>query len=182
MGDWLIKGLLAGLIVWLRPDGLTLLGPIAYVAFFSEESTTKKLRAIGLAFGGFLLGFLPYLVFNHFLAGSWWPNTFFAKQAEYAIRLEAPILSRFFLLAKLPMVGAGVLLVPGFMWVLMAVCIREELGDSICGLVVVGYTLIYAMRLPVDYQHGRYLMPAMPVFFVLGLMGTADIWRNGYAQ
>ena len=37
-----------------------------------------------------------------------------------------------------------------------------------------GYTVIYALRLPVTYQHGRYLMPAMPVFFLLGLLGT--VW------
>jgi len=35
-----------------------------------------------------------------------------------------------------------------------------------------GYTLIYALRLPVTYQHGRYLMPAMPVLFLLGLVGS----------
>ena len=175
---WLVKGLLVGLIVWLRPDGLTLLGPIAYVAFLTETSYAKKLRAIGLASGGFLMGFLPYLVFNHFLAGSWWPNTFFAKQAEYAIRLETPILSRFFLLAKLPVVGAGVLLVPGFVRVLWWSVTQKHWVIQSAGLWWVGYTLIYAMRLPVDYQHGRYLMPAMPVFFVLGLMGTTEIWRK----
>ena len=177
-GGWLYKGLLVGVIVWLRPDGLTLLGPIAYVAFLTEENYAKRLRAIGLALGGFLLGFLPYLVFNHFLAGSWWPNTFFAKQAEYAIRLESPILSRFFLLAKLPVVGAGVLLLPGFVRMLWRSISEKNWIVQSAGLWWLGYTLIYAMRLPVDYQHGRYLMPAMPVFFVVGLMGTTDIWRK----
>jgi len=32
-----------------------------------------------------------------------------------------------------------------------------------------GYLLLYALRLPVVYQHGRYVMPAMPVFFLWGL-------------
>lgn len=175
---WLWLGLLVGLIVWLRPDGLTLLGPIAYVVFLAEESFTKKLKAIGLALGGFLLLFLPYLVFNHLLAGSWWPNTFFAKQAEYAIRLESPLFSRFFLLAKLPIIGAGVLLLPGFVRVLWRAVSEKNWAIQSAGLWWFGYTMIYAMRLPVDYQHGRYLMPAMPVFFVLGLMGTIDIWRR----
>lgn len=177
-GNWLALGLIAGGIVWLRPDGLTLLGPIGYVAFFNEATYRKKLRALGLVLGGFLLGFLPYLVFNHFLAGSWWPNTFFAKQAEYAIRLEASILSRFLRLAKLPVVGAGVLLLPGFVWVLWQSVFERKWVVQSAGLWWLGYTLIYAMRLPVDYQHGRYLMPAMPVFFILGLMGTFDIWRK----
>jgi hypothetical protein len=34
-----------------------------------------------------------------------------------------------------------------------------------------GYLGIYALRLPVTYQHGRYVMPAMPVYFLLGLAG-----------
>jgi hypothetical protein len=29
--------------------------------------------------------------------------------------------------------------------------------------------------LPVTYQHGRYVIPAMPVFFIFGLAGLADI-------
>ncbi|NUM46834.1 MAG: hypothetical protein HUU38_19180, partial [Anaerolineales bacterium] len=37
----------------------------------------------------------------------------------------------------------------------------------------VGYAGLYAWRLPVTYQHGRYLMPAMPVFFLWGLAGMA---------
>ncbi len=55
-GGWLVKGLLVGLIVWLRPDGLTLLGPIAYVAFLSEDSFTKKLRAIRVSVWWFFAG------------------------------------------------------------------------------------------------------------------------------
>jgi hypothetical protein len=32
---------------------------------------------------------------------------------------------------------------------------------------------LYALRLPVTYQHGRYVMPAMPVYFIWGLAGVA---------
>lgn len=175
---WLGKGLLVGLIVWVRPDGLTLLGPIVYVAFFTQKEYLKKLRAIGVVLCGFLLIFLPYLVFNYYLAGSWWPNTFFAKQAEYAIRLEAPLLSRLLLLAKLPLIGAGVLLFPGFLWEIWRSIVNRRWVIQAAGLWWLGYTVIYAMRLPVDYQHGRYLIPAMPVYFLLGLLGTTEIWRE----
>ena len=75
----------------------------------------------------------------------------------------------FFLLAKLPVVGAGVLLVPGFVWVLWRSAVEKNWVIQSAGLWWAGYTLIYAMRLPVDYQHGRYLMPAMPVFFYPGI-------------
>jgi len=32
------------------------------------------------------------------------------------------------------------------------------------------------MRLPVTYQHGRYLMPVMPIYFVWGLAGTRQLF------
>jgi hypothetical protein len=37
--------------------------------------------------------------------------------------------------------------------------------------------LLYALRLPVDYQHGRYLMPALPILLVYGVAGTVDRLR-----
>jgi hypothetical protein len=36
---------------------------------------------------------------------------------------------------------------------------------------------LYALRLPVTYQHGRYQMPAIPFFILLGLGGTAYLLR-----
>lgn len=175
---WLGTGMLVGLTVWLRPDGLTLLGPVMYVAFFICEGEKKKIQAAVKVMGGFLLLFLPYLVFNYYLAGGWWPNTFFAKQAEYAIRLEAPLFSRFLLLAQLPLVGGGVLLLPGFLWASWQSLVKRRWIIQAAVLWWLGYTLIYALRLPVDYQHGRYLMPAMPVYFLTGFLGTIELWQQ----
>jgi hypothetical protein len=36
-----------------------------------------------------------------------------------------------------------------------------------------GYMWLYISRLPV-YQHGRYIMPAMPIFFLFGLLAFAE--------
>jgi hypothetical protein len=33
---------------------------------------------------------------------------------------------------------------------------------------------MYAWRLPVTYQHGRYLIPMMPIFFLWGLAGLVE--------
>ncbi len=78
-------GLLAGISVWIRPDGITLLGPIFFVLFLSMETWRYKITNLAKGLFFFLLPFIPYLLFNHILSGSWWPNTFYAKQAEYAI-------------------------------------------------------------------------------------------------
>jgi hypothetical protein len=39
--------------------------------------------------------------------------------------------------------------------------------------------LLYVLRLPAPYQHGRYIMPALPPFIVIGVVGTLLIarWR-----
>ena len=39
------------------------------------------------------------------------------------------------------------------------------------------YLTLYALRLPVTYQHGRYQMPVIPFFILLGLGGTAYLLR-----
>jgi len=107
--------------------------------------------------------------------GTWWPNTFYAKQAEYAITLQQPLLSRLGRLAGLPLIGAGLLLLPGAVYAVWQGWKRRQWVVLAAALWWAGYTVIYALALPVDYQHGRYLIPAMPVFFVLGWVGTVGL-------
>jgi hypothetical protein len=38
-----------------------------------------------------------------------------------------------------------------------------------------GHVLLYAWRLPVTYQHGRYLWAAIPIWIIYGLAGWQDI-------
>jgi len=124
---------------------------------------------------------VPYLVFNRLLAGAWWPNTFFAKQAEYAVLSAIPIWKRFLSQAGLPLVGAGALLLPVFIFSLVDALRLRRWAYLSGGLWVAGFLLLYAWRLPVTYQHGRYIMPAMPVFFIWGVSGIAG-WIQGSAS
>ncbi|OGO63876.1 MAG: hypothetical protein A2Z45_00700 [Chloroflexi bacterium RBG_19FT_COMBO_55_16] len=177
-GDWRkwfgIGGLI-GLISWVRPDGLTLLGPLGWVLIMGKGTTKTKLRIAMLAGVGFALGFLPYLLFNQALAGEWWPNTFYAKQAEYAALQEAAFWRRYLEQARLLIVGVGVLLLPGFTWFTWQSVRRRAWGVLGGILWVIGYLGIYAWRLPVTYQHGRYIIPAVPVFILWGFTGLADL-------
>jgi hypothetical protein len=70
----------------------------------------------------------------------------------------------------------GIFLLPGFVYLLVDTFRSRHWRLFSAGLWFLGYAAIYALRLPVTYQHGRYLMPAMPVFFVLGMVGTARLW------
>jgi hypothetical protein len=52
--------------------------------------------------------------------------------------------------------------------------IQQRKWGIIAGwLWVLGFITLYALRLPVTYQHGRYVMPTMPVYFLWGLAGMA---------
>src|SRR5215216_2965126 len=82
---YLTLGLLTGLSVWVRPDGLTLLGPILFVALLTEKTWHLRGEAIWKTLIGFGSLILPYVLFNLALSGNAMPNTFYAKQAEYEL-------------------------------------------------------------------------------------------------
>ncbi len=172
---WFVIGLLIGLGVWIRPDALTLFGPLGWSLLWEKSDWKTKQKDLGSALIGATILLLPYFTSNYLISKSVFPNTFYAKQAEYAILQQKPLSSRLFALIKLPLVGAGALLFPGFLSELWR-CVREN--DRLIQAAYLwwfGYIMIYAWRLPVVYQHGRYLIPAMPIFFVLGWRGSLAI-------
>jgi len=170
-------GLLAGLSVWVRPDGITLLGPVAVYALAGPGSVRMRLRDLGLFALGFAVLFVPYLLFNLVLAGTPMPNTFYAKQAEYAAWQAKPFLERFGQLTLQFLAGVSLVLLPGAVgWA--AVALRKRDWGTLAGMAwFVGYLFIYIEKLPV-YQHGRYVMPAMPVFFLWGLAAVVTFARS----
>jgi hypothetical protein len=173
--SWWGAGILAGVSVWIRPDGITLLGPAFFVLLLAgglwRDKLTKGLKTIL----GFLIFFLPYLLFNNWLSGNWWPNTFYAKQAEYAVLQQIPFLERYFSIISLPLVGAGILLLPGFLYTVWKAIQERNWLIIAAAIWWACYSGLYALRLPVTYQHGRYLIPAMPIYFTISLIGVSKI-------
>lgn len=166
-------GLLIGLSIWVRPDGVTLLGPAVVTILLAESSSKYKVRplvSLGLGFSGL---FAFYLLFNLILNDSPWPNTFYAKQAEYALLQQIPFWKRLAWEAVLPLVGVGIALLPG-VFITAVTAIRRRAWGLLAGMAwLLGYLSLYAWRLPVTYQHGRYIIPAMLIFFIWGLAGLA---------
>lgn len=172
--SWVGMGALIGLSAWVRPDGITLLGPALMVIGLQKRAWPQKVRTgLNLALG-FILLFVPYLAFNQALAGAWWPNTFFAKQAEYAVLRQESLLLRFLNQAALPLIGVGIVLLPGFIYRLWHAVRRKEWAVLAGALWFLGYLSLYAWRLPVTYQHGRYVIPAMPIYFLWSFAGVLD--------
>jgi hypothetical protein len=170
---YLTLGLLAGLSVWVRPDGLTLLGPLVLVVFFNEGDVSSRLKGLLQVLLGFGGVFLLYLFFNLLIGGTPMPNTFYAKQAEYTAWQARPFVERLGELSLQLLVGPSFLLVPGvIMWIVRSFK-TQSWGSLLAITWSVGYMILYILRLPV-YQHGRYMMPAMPIFFLIGLMAVME--------
>jgi hypothetical protein len=53
-------GFLTGLSVWVRPDGITLLGPLLFTAFLIEKNNRDRANAVVKILGSFSAFFLPY--------------------------------------------------------------------------------------------------------------------------
>jgi hypothetical protein len=173
----LTLGLLTALSVWIRPDGLTLLGPTVLTLSLRE----KRGSALTQFFIGFGFLFGLYLLFNLMLSGNPFPNTFYAKQAEYVTWQAKPLLEKLSLSLLQYFTGPSVVLIPGvIIWLVKSA--RERNWGTLAGMVwFVGYFLIYALRLP-PYQHGRYLMPAMPILFLWGVLGVARTFQKTAAS
>ncbi|HZM22525.1 MAG TPA: hypothetical protein VFC02_12325 [Anaerolineales bacterium] len=179
---YLTLGLLAGLSIWVRPDGLTLLGPILFTAFFNENSWSARGQAILKALVGFGALFFLYLLFNLLLSGNPMPNTFYAKQAEYKDFWLSKSLGERLIDYLLPIIASPfIVLVPGaILWV--SKNLRERNWGAISGVIwFIGYIGIYFLRLPA-YQHGRYIIPAFPMLYLWGMLGMVEFVNSAKAN
>jgi hypothetical protein len=172
---YLTLGVLAGLSIWIRPDGLTLLGPILFAGLLSEKSWYSRAEAFWKTLLGFGALFFPYLLFNLALSGNPWPNTFYAKQAEYEAFWFSKTLAERISDYLWPILASPFLvLIPGAIWWLVK-NIRGQNWGALAGLIwFFGYIAIYFTRLPA-YQHGRYIIPALPIMYLWGLLGFVEL-------
>ena len=163
----------------MRPDGITLLGPIVVHALAGNGSGKKRWQDLSLFLIGFASLFVPYLLFNLVLAGTPMPNTFYAKQAEYAIWQARPFLSRFGELSLQFLAGPSLALLPGAIGWFMISLRKRDWGTLAAMVWFAGYLFLYLERLPV-YQHGRYIMPAMPIFFLWGVIALIEFSKSKF--
>ncbi len=203
-GQVVLLGVCSGLLVLTRPDGVVLLVLVAGGLLVKSSANGRSrityygLRNILLWAGAALLPLIPYFIFNVRASGTVWPNTFYAKQAEYAVELARPFLGRLVQLLYFSLGGAAegwrgisgaqLLLVPGLAWAgwlaLQADWREKRLLRTLPLLWAGGHVFLYAWRLPVTYQHGRYLLAALPVWVLYGLAGWSILLKmagNGRA-
>jgi len=191
VGRWWGVGFLGGLLTLTRPEGLGLVGLIGLAAGWRRRRAPGRLLRTWGAMGvGLGLLLVPYLAFHYVTTGLPFPNTFYAKQQEYHALLDLiPWWQRWLRMVGVTLVGGQVLLLPGFVfWVgrsLLRALNRPRSSSPVSQLPLLlaawwfAYLTVYALRLPVTYQHGRYQMPVIPFFLLLGVAGTAGLLRLG---
>ena len=183
-GRWLggmAFGVTGALLIATRPEGVLLCGLAGLAMLIARPQPDARLFLAwmgGALFGG-LIGILPYALLNLSLSGSLLPNTFDAKQIR-----NTPLLARGFpanLVSMIEPLAAGpqLLLVPGVVLALTQFARGRRPGIMVLCLMPLAWSaaliVLYALRLPAPYQHGRYVIPALPAFLVIGVGGTAWI-------
>lgn len=175
----LVIGIIVGVFVWTRPEAITLLGPCAFVYFFEQgdDRWQNFFQRLFRLVAGLLIPLIPYLIFNYHAAGTIFPNTFYAKQMEYSVLRNNPIYVRVWSLLKLPLIGSGVLLLPGFIYEVWRSIKHKKWYTLSAFFWWTGIIGIYSVNLPVTYQHGRYLIPSMLAFYLISLISMDSILK-----
>jgi hypothetical protein len=189
-----LLGLIGGMLLLARPEGVVLIGLLllvmllerVWVPVAEEGIWSKGVLLVLVDLGAGLAALIvPYVVFNEIVSGQPFPNTFYAKQAEYQAYLAMGLHVRLWRVFYPPLIGAQILLLPAFVWraatALGDFARRDKLmGASISPFLRLlpaawwaAYLGIYALRMPVNYQHGRYLMPTIPFLLLYGIVGMS---------
>jgi hypothetical protein len=192
-------GAIGGLLVLARPEGVVLVLLTVLVIAIDRRGQDKgawarrRIAILADLAAGWAALVIPYVVFNTIVSGQPLPNTFYAKQAEYRALLAQPLWWRLWRVVRRPLIGGQVLLLPGFVWQVVSClgALREGRGASqevspILRLLPAvwwgAYLAVYALRLPVDYQYGRYVMPTIPYLILYGVIGSGQWLRPRSSQ
>ena len=189
---WII-GALGGLLILTRPEGLLLF--VLVLGVMLIRSGRAGLIEVVKAVVAFLIVLAPGAYFNLQASGSIFPNTFYAKQSEYGELMSTlPIwLNSIGNMLIAPLAGGLLLLIPGMVWwmitSLRALRAKQSLAEvkiassrrALLAMTfsqwlpliwIAAHVAVYALRLPVSYQHGRYLLPIIPIVLLYGIVGT----------
>ncbi len=176
----LVFGIAAGCMTLTRPEGVLLAGLCGLTVGLMWGHEGQMARLVQWSLGaviGFGVVITPYLLLNLSLTGGVLPNTADAKQTQHAPLLAIPFLHRFWTMLVPILAGGQILLLPG-----LTVFVFEKTWDVMRDIRAVRWLLplawllalvaVYAAQLPAAYQHGRYIIPALPALILMGVMGT----------
>lgn len=177
--DSLALGIWGGALTLSRPEGILAFG-WGWLYWIAATADWRRRLVSGLSAGLALAVMLsPIFAFNFAASGTIWPNTLDAKQTEYAVYRNDPVVLRLFDQMSSGWIGAQLLLLPAIIldaWRR----IRSHPHDwpsLLPWIWAISHWVLYALRLPVTYQHARYAMAVVPLMIVFGVYGLSRIVR-----
>jgi len=181
-----VFGVLAALATLTRPEGVALAGSIGLLMLIVRAQGSRRgVLTWGFSAGmAFLLVMSPYLLLNLRLTGGLLPDTAAAKQAENAPLLVVSYPGRIINLLVYAFAGPQLLLTPAIIYFLFVTIPQIRVNRLVlfyCLPILWAVSLIalYAARLPAPYQHGRYVIPSLPAFILMGVVGMAYLVQRG---
>ncbi|MBV6479932.1 MAG: hypothetical protein HGGPFJEG_02738 [Ignavibacteria bacterium] len=177
-----------GLIMWTRPDGVAFIGAvivdyliIKIVLKDSEKVSTfsaSDIKIILLIFGG-ILGL--YFLMNYLLSGSLLPNTYNAKLTYYSPEFRSRYDFLKYEVWDYFTTGSYYVLMIGFIFALLKFFYdlynRNFNQNTIYILFILSLVFIYWLKLPYAHRFGRYMMPIIPFFVLVSVIGFRDFAR-----
>jgi hypothetical protein len=173
----------AGLALWVRPDALVfMIAALLHLLYHhlvvpregvqaegGPKPVTRRNMIIGAALFAVLL--VGYFAFNLLLSGSLFPNTVPAKIAYYRSAGAGYLRGALQFYAKGP--GAVLVVFAAFSVIttVIAVIRRRSSALLMAALFLLGMVAAYWAFLPILIDGGRYLVPTLPVFVLLGVSG-----------
>lgn len=183
-------GAVSAALTLTRPEGVALVGLAVLLRAAAAGRGGWRWRSPAMAWtAGLALAWamicVPAAALNWHLSGTLLPDTAAAKQAEYAPISEQWSLPERYGRMVVPLLAGHLsLALPGLL-VGCASLVRRARQDRralIYALPLLWAALhvsAYALRLPANYQHGRYVMPVLPALLVFGVGGTLALVQRG---
>ncbi len=179
-----ILGVVLGLLIWCRPDGLAVWAAIG-LDYLAVWGISKKEPKEGPDLGppgrkGMLYAFLiglgitvGYFVFNYCLSGTILPNTYQAKLTYYQANPRL-----FFLQEQVFGVFSSQEFRPVWLPFIFGVLVslwdglrRRYNPFTVYVLFIFIFVLLYFLKLPFAHRFGRYLMPVIPFYLMIAING-----------
>ncbi len=171
-----------GLASVVRPEGYLMFGFYVLNELVGEIRSWKSVKhfisSLILPNIIYLIFILPYLIFSFKVTGSFLPNTFNAQDAVGAfafysrLKIAAIYLLRYIYLLVLDNPLLTLLLPLGLFFVAKR-CVKNY-KYLLLVLISIGYPLIASVTAPNLRHHGRYIIPFIPVYFIIGICGIKE--------
>ncbi|MFP4322688.1 MAG: hypothetical protein ACLFTK_09555 [Anaerolineales bacterium] len=173
-GGWLV-GIFGGLLYLTRPEGVGLVGLAGLLMLVTHwgKGYFRWAVAVALSFGVVVA---PYVIWNYAQSGELLPSTASAKVAQFAPQRDAFSLPQHYTRLLIPpFIGAQLLLLPGMVVGIRQLIQARQYVYLLPLVYAVAHLSLYALRLPASFQHGRYVMPIIPMLLLYGVGGWLHI-------